>query len=579
MAAALEARRWPSSLNTRNVILVLVTALVAFLAVIPLFFLLWNSFKDISGGRVADFGLGNWSLGNFLQAYSKPETFIYLGNTFYFAIGSLVVALIFGGAIAFLVERTNTPLRNLIYGMMFVPLIMPGMLKAIAWVLLLSPSVGLLNKAWMSLGFSHAIFNAYSMPAMWWVEGLSMSPLVFFMLGAALRAMDPSLEEAAYTSGAGKATTLFRVTLRLMSPILASVALLLFVRGLESLEVPLIMGSGEGIMVYATQIYFSLKVYMPPRYAEAYVFSIITLLLAFVGLFFYQRLLARSERYVTVTGKGYRPRLLDLGRWRPLASGFVLFFLFVAFVLPFLVLLWVSLIPYLALPSAEALTRVSLNNYAELFARRDFGLVMKNTAILAGIVGVGGIVLALVVSWIVIRLKPRGARVLDTVAFLPFAVPSIALAFSFMVLFLRLPVPIYGTIWILVLAHLIRYLPMATRFTHSGLAQIHKELEEAAATSGAGFVVVMRRILIPLLLPSLIAGGLYILMLTVKVFSIAAVLYNPKTTVFSVYIFQLWDRGGANEVGALAVVMIIVLTALTIVSRRLAQRRAMVAEA
>jgi iron(III) transport system permease protein len=202
---------------------------------------------------------------------------------------------------------------------------------------------------------------------------------------------------------------------------------------------------------------------------------------------------------------------------------------------------------------------------------------MKNTAILAGTVGIGGVLLALIISWIVLRLKPKGARALDTAAFLPFAVPSIALAFSFMVLFLRIPIPIYGTIWILVLAHLIRYLPMATRFTHSGLAQIHKELEDAAATSGASFIATMRRILIPLLLPSLVAGGLYILMLTVKVFSMAAVLYTPETTVFSVYVYQLWDRGGANEVGALAVVMVIILTSLTIVARRLAQRQSIVA--
>ncbi|MBM2832111.1 MAG: sugB 2 [Dehalococcoidia bacterium] len=575
MAAVTRSGPRFSFFTTRNIILVLVAAFVILLAIIPLFFLLWNSFKDVSGGRVADFGLGNFSLTNFVQAYASPQTFLYLGNTFYFAIGTMVVALVFGGVIAFLVERTNTPLRNVIYGLMFIPLIMPGMLKAIAWVLLLSPRVGILNKLWFSLGFTDPLFNAYSMPAMWWVEGLSMSPLVFFMLGAALRAMDPSLEEAAYTAGANRVTTLFRVTFRLMLPALASVSLLMFVRGLESLEVPLIMGSGEGIMVYATQIYFALKVFTPPKYGEAYVFSIVMLALAFLGVFLYQRVMSRSERCVTVTGKGYRPRLMNLGKWRPLMAVFVLFFLFVAFILPFLVLAWVSLLPYLQLPSAAALANVSLKNYADLFNRYDFPIVMKNTAILAAAVGVGGMLLALIISWMVIRLKPKGVRFLDTAAFLPMAVPSIALAFSFMVLFLRLPIPIYGTIWILVLAHLIKYLPMATRFTHTGLSQIHRELEDAAASSGASFVAVQRRILIPLLLPSLVSGGLYILMLTVKVFSIAAVLYTPDTMVFSVYVYQLWDRGGANEVGALAVVMVVFLTALTIVARKLTQGRGM----
>lgn len=572
-------RRLLAAFSVRNIILSLAVALVVALSLIPLFFLLWNSFKNVSGGSIADFSLGNWSLGNYLGVYANPRTFLYLGNTFYFALGTMAVALVFGGTIAFLIERTNTPFRNVIYGLMYVPLIMPGMLKAIAWTLLLSPKIGLLNRLLVPFGITDPLFNAYSMPAMWWVEGLSMSPLAFFMLGPALRAMDPSLEEAAYTSGASRATTLFKITFRLLSPALASVALLMFVRGLESLEVPLVMGSGQGIMVYATQLYFDIKVYNPPRYGEAYVLGVVMLILAFVGLFFYQRLMSRSERYVTVTGKGYRPRLFDLGKWRPISAAFILFFLFVAFVLPLLVLFWVSLLPYLEIPSAQALARVSLQNYADLFTRRDFLPMLRNTAILASVVGVGGVLLALVISWIVLRLKPKGARVLDTIAFLPFAVPSIALAFSFMALFLRLPVPIYGTIWILVLAHLIRYLPMATRFTHTGLAQIHRELEDAAATSGASFVAIMRRILIPLLLPSLIAGGLYILMLTVKVFSIAAVLYSDKSSVFSVYIYQLWvGDGGTRAVGALAVVMVVVLTALTIIVRKVSQRHAVTTE-
>lgn len=558
--------------------MLLTTVVVFVLALIPLFFLLWNSFKDASRGEIADFSLGNFSLANFLVAYGSPNILVDLGNTFQFALGSMVVALLLGGSIAFLVERTNTPYRNVIYGLMFMPLILPSMLQAIAWVMLLSPNIGFVNRLWMFLGFGQPLFNVYSMPAMWWVEGLSMSPLAFFMLGASLRAMDPSLEEAAYTAGANRVATLFHITFRLMTPALAATALLLLVRGLETLDVPLILGTRGDIWVYASRIFFALKLLMPPNYSEAYVLSLVLLVLCFFGILTYQRALARSERYVTVTGKGYRPRLVDLGKWRPVAGGGLLFFLFGAYILPFFVFLWVSLLPYLEVPSAEALTRLSLNNYAQLFNRRDVLLMLKNTAILCAVVSLGSMFLALMVSWIVLRLKPRGVRVLDTVAFIPYAIPSIALAFSFMIVFLYIPVGVYGTIWILVLAYLCKFLPMATRFTNSGLAQIHKELEEAASSSGASFVVVLWRILVPLLLPTLVAGGLYIFIISIKVFSIAAVLFSPDTRVLSVFMWELWAGGEVNQLGALAVLMIMILTALTIVVRKLTQRKALVAE-
>jgi iron(III) transport system permease protein len=236
-------------------------------------------------------------------------------------------------------------------------------------------------------------------------------------------------------------------------------------------------------------------------------------------------------------------------------------------------------LPYFQFPSQEALSSVSLNNYRELFNRRDFGTMIGNSLILSGVVSVGGMLLATLISWIVLRLKPKGARVLDVLAFLPFAVPSVALAFSFMILFLYFRVGIYGTVWIMVLAYLIRFLPTATRFTNSGVGQIHKELEDAAATSGASFITVMRRILIPLILSSLVAGGLYMFMLVNKVFSLAAILYTPDTVVLPVYIFELWTWGSTPLVGALAVLMVFVFFTLTVVTRKLAQRRGMVAEA
>jgi iron(III) transport system permease protein len=552
---------------------------VVILAVIPVFFLLWDSFKDVQVGNLFDLSLTNFTLKNFRVAFADPRTPGMIGNSLIFAFGAMAVAFVFGGTIAFLVERTNTPFRNFIYGLMYIPLVMPSMLKAIAWILLLSPTIGWFNKVWFLFGFTQPLFNAYTVPAMFWVEGLSMAPLTFLLLGAALRAMDPSLEEAAFTAGASKPVTLYRVTFRLMTPALAGIALLQFIRGLEAFEVPLMMGAGQGLMVFSTNIYMSMREMFPPAYGEAFVSSLALIALSVIGLVLYQRAMSGAERYATITGKGYRPRLMDLGRWRLAAGAFILFFLFAAVILPFFTLLWASFLPYYQLPSAEALSLFTWKNYRYLLSRPEFLLTLKNTAILGAIVAGGGMLLATIISWMVVRLKVKGARLLDALVFIPYALPGIAIGFSYMIFFLMFPNPIYGTIWILVLVYLVRFLPMGTRFTHAGLAQIKAELEEAASTSGAGAFNLMRRIIIPLMLPSLIAGALYLLILSMKVLSMAAVLYTAQSLILPVLLFTLWRDGSIPLTGALSVLMVLVLSGLTILSRKLAQRRGMVAEA
>jgi len=565
-------------LNYRTAILVPVVLFVGSLAVIPPFYLLWSSFKPITLGNISDFSLSNFTLDNYIDAFSDPTIFITLIDSFFFAGGSMLVALLFGGMIAFLVERTNVPMRNLTYGLMLIPLIMPSMLKAIGWILLINPNNGILNLIWFSFGFKEPIFNAYSIPAMFWVEGLSMSPLTFLLLGASLRGMDPSLEEAAFTSGAGKVLTFFKVTLKLMTPAIAGIALLQFIRGLEAFEVPFVMGSTKGIHVFSTNIYVSIKEISPPEYGFGFVLSLLLTALAIIGLIIYQRAIAKSGRYATVTGKGFRPRLISLGKWRPLAGGFIVFFLFVSMILPFLVLLWASLLPFYQPPSAEAAALITMKNYQHLFSQDLFYLSLKNTLILATTVSVGGMFLATLVSWIVIRLKPRGATALDTLAFIPYAVPGIAMGYAFMIFFLSFPNPIYGTLWILVLAYLVNFLPIATRFTHAGITQIRAELEEAATTSGAGLLTVVRRIILPLILPTMLAGGLYIFILSVKVLSMAAILWQPDSIILPVYLMSTWTNNSIPAVGALSVVIIVIITILTVTARILGQRRSYVQE-
>ncbi|MBI2847691.1 MAG: iron ABC transporter permease [Chloroflexi bacterium] len=538
---------------------------------IPLLLLVFNSFREISLGEVG-FAFNKFSLVNYVTAYANPKTWKMLWDSFIFAIGSTVVAFFLGGVMAFLVERTDAPWRRLSYGMMFVPLIIPGMLLAMAWVLLLSPNIGLINKMWMSIGFDTPLVNGYSMATMWWVQGSIESPLTFLMLGAALRRMDPALEEAAITCGASRLKVAAQITTRLITPAIAGVALLQFVRGLEALEAPLFIGLNSNIMVFSTNILGSLKGSYPPNYGLGFTYATILIILASLGLFAYLRAMRKQEKYVVVTGKGYRPRIINLGRWKAPAVAFQLFFAVVVVGLPLALFVWISLLPgsYQA-PSAELISQISLNNYVKVFDRPDILPMLRNTAILAIVAALGVMLFSLLLSSAIFHMKVKGRHVLDELAFIPYAIPAIAMGVAFMVMFLAVPNPVYGTIWILVIAYIIRFLPYGTRFTHAGLAQMHKELEEAGKVSGARFWTVFTRIIVPIMLPSLIGGGLYVAILSVKIFAIAVILYSPDSMVLAIEIYQLWNEGRMGLLGALAVVMIGVLTLLTILggSKRL----------
>ena len=541
-------------------------ALIAF----PLGLLVVNSFRDVTAGNLG-FSLSHLTLDNYKTAYSSPRTFTMLLNSLWFAVGSMIVALFLGGTLAFLAERTDLRFRQFIPAIVMVPLIMPSVVKGIAWIFLLSPRIGLLNQVWRGLGFDGPLLSAYSLPAMIWVEGISMSTLSFLLIGATIRRMDPTLEEAAFGSGASTAKVLYRVTLPLLVPGLAGVVLLLFIRGLEAFEIPMLLGFNARIFVFSTNIYYSLRGAFPPAYGLGFAYSMTLVVFTVAGLLFYQRALSHSERYSVVAGKGYRPRLVALGPSRYLAWAFVAFYTVVSVLLPFFILVWSSLLPYYQLPSLRALSAASLVNYMSVLGTSDFLLAIKNTAILTGVSSTGIMFIAMLGSWYIHRTNITGRRLLDFLMFLPYAVSGMAVGVAFMILFLSFDNPLYNTIWIIVLAYIVNYLPIGSRFTHAAIVQVHKELEEAAWASGAGFWRTLRVIWVPLMLPALVNGALYVGILTMKVLSIAVLLYGPDSTVLSVYLWRVWDSGNPGEASALSVVLIVTLGALTLFARRLAR--------
>ena len=573
-SATLRGRRFGipegMGLDVRHLGFWSLTSLLGILVILPLALLVINSFRDVSVGDL-QFSLSNFTLGNYVEAYSNPRAITMFLNSLWFALGSMFVAVILGGALAFLSERTDLRFRHAIPVVVMVPLIMPSVVKGIAWIFLLSPKIGLLNYIWAALGFSGPLLSVYSFPAMIWVEGISMSTLAFLLIGAVLRQMDPALEEAAVASGASMGRVISRVTLPLLVPGLAGVALLLFVRGIEAFEIPMLLGFNSRIFVFSTNIYYTLRGAFPPDYGLGFAYSMSLVLLTVGALLLYQRAVRHSERYTVVVGKGYRPHVVRLGRWRYVAYGFVAFYGVVGVLLPFFILVWGSLLPYYQPPSLKVLSTVSLANYWEAVKSVDLWISVKNTIILGVISSSAIMFLAVLSSWFIHRTSIRGRKILDVVIFLPYAVSGIAVGVAFMVLFLSFENPLYNTIWIIVLAYIVNYLPIGSRFTHAAILQIHKELEEAAWAGGAGFWRTLRYIWVPLLIPALVNGALYVLILSIKVMSIAVLLYGPDSMVFSVYLWTVWDGGDPGEASALAVLMIIVLGILTFVVRYVAR--------
>ena len=534
--------------------------------VLPLGLLLLNSFRSVSVGDL-NFVFDNFTIKNYVEAYSNPATYKMLFNSFWFAIGSMCVALLLGGSLAFFSERTDLPFRWVIPALVMVPLVMPSVVKGIAWIYLLSPRIGLLNLLANAVGFEGNLFQAYSLSAMIWVEGISMSPLAFLLIAATLRQMDPSLEEAALGSGASVYKILTRVTLPLLLPGIAGVAILLFIRGIEAFEIPLLLGFSSGIFVFSTNIYYALRSAFPPDYGLGFAYSMTLIFLTLGALYIYQRQFKNAEKYTVVRGKGYRPRLIATGRWRYLGWGCLITYLVLVVILPMIILVWASILPFYRPPSFAALATVSLANYYALVEAPELWDAVWNTAILAGIASTVIMFLAFLSSWFVYRTTLFGRKALDVIVFLPYALPGVVIGVAFMVVFLSFPNPIYNTIWILVLAYIVNYLPIGTRFTNAAIMQIHKELEEAAQASGAGFFTTMVRIWVPLLIPSLINGMLFILILCIKVISIAVLLQGPESTVLPVYLWTLWDVGEAGAASALAVLMVVIVSLMMLVAR------------
>ena len=503
---------------------------------------------------------GALTLVNFIRVYTDLSTYNVLLNTLLFATGTVVVALLFTVPLVWLLMRTDLPFKRTTYVLLTLGILIPVFLRTIAWILLLSPRIGLVNQ-WASqiFGLDHPLVSLYNLPGMAFIQGVSFVPGAFFMLAAAYRTMDPALEEAAYTAGVSKLRTFFWINIPITLPAIAAVMVYLFMTAIAVFEVPAIIGLPARILVLSSLIYTSTN---PPtglpEYGVAGAYGGVMLLAGLVLAYFYVRLVRQGKKYTVITGRGYRPREIALGRWKWPAMAFVMLYLSMEVFIPFLVLLWTSLLPYLQLPSAAALSSISLKNYRTI---PDYtgALPFINTAILMVAVPFCAMLLSVLVSWVVVRSQVSFRGILDTVAFLPHAMPSILLAvgLGYLGLAYRNIFPFYGTIIIIIIAHTINWIAYGTRTTNSVMIQVHRELEEAGKVAGVSAPRVFLRIVLPLVAAGVFNSGIWISMLSYREVTMALTLYSRKNTVISTVVWQFWGSGWVPEVSALGVILVI----------------------
>lgn len=541
---------------------------------VPIGMLVWGSLKTVSPGREGFWDL-RFTLDNFRRAYADPLFWRATKNSFMLATGAS--ALAFAGAtfLAWVVERTNTPLRRLAFVLAIGNMILPGILMTIGWIFLLSPTTGWINRALISLlGLETPPLNIYSLTGMIWITGVDLIPTSFLLMSAALRSIDPSLEEAAAAAGSGPFRVLRRITLPVMRPAAIAMAILAFTRGLENFEVPALVGYPYGIDTYSTQIYYKTST-APVDYGLTGAYAITLLMISLAGVMLYLRATRAGKRFMTVTGKGYRPRVIDLGPWRYATAAAVFILLGVIIGLPLIVLAWNSLLPFPQPPSWAALGTVSLKQYRNvLFFYPHTLLSFANSTVVSIVSGVLVALLSAVVAWIVVKTDIRGRWLLDVLAFSPLGLPGLVLGLAFLWLYLAVPWGgmIYGTIWIITLAMVTNWMPFGMRVISANMSQIHSELEEASYASGAAWPRTFRRILLPLLSPGLIAAWIWVAVHTFRNVSIPLMLFTQRNQTVGVQIFNIYESGSYNGVAALGMILVATLGLLTIFTQLVSRR-------
>ena len=544
----------------------LLILILAILIVPPVIYLLRSSVQETN----FDGSFGAFTTRYYRELLGTGRLLPVIATSAAYAGGSALLALLLGGIQAWIVERTNTPLRGLVMIVSIVSLGIPSVLYTIAFLLLLGKTGPLNQFLEWATGTPDPVFNVYSLGGMIVIQGIEYTPLCFLLLSSVFRSTDASFEEASMMSGAGIGQTFRRITFRLAIPGIAALLILVFIRAFEAFETPALVGLPGRVNVMTNDIYQTM-LEVPPNYGEASAFAAIMLVIMAVLLRLYGNFSRHAEKYQTIGGKGFRPRVIAIGHWRWLASG-VLIVLFLALIFfPVAITLWVALVPYYDGVNAQAIARFSLANFRTVLFETSFAPALVNTFALG--LATASIVAGFTVlsAWLAVRRRP-GAWLLDQLASAPLVFPAIVLAVAYLQFVLNVPLALYGTLLSIILASVVQFMPFGMRYSYAGVLQIHRELEEASAMSGASATTTFLRVVVPLAAPAMVTCWLFVFLMVSKAVSIPLLLSGPNSQVVSVTMFDMWQNGVAPELAALGIiwtaVMTIVSTLFFVLSRR-----------
>jgi iron(III) transport system permease protein len=547
--------------------IVVLIALASAGTIPPFLFLGYASLHELD----ASGAFGAFTFGHFTAIFAERAFGPTLVNSVSYALGAALLALVIGAAQAWLAERTDAPLRQLLYVASIISLGIPYVLYIVAWLLLLGKAGPVNALLQQMLGGAGPHINVYSLGGMIFIEGLLWSPLAFLLLSPVFRNSDASFEEAASMCGAGLVATFRRVTMGMARPALLALGLLVFIKASESFEVPALVGLPGSIRVLISTIYQRLTLDVPPDIGSASAFGVLLLVLMAVLLQAYNRVAARTHRYQTVTGKGFRPRVVRLGRWRPVAGVLVVVIPFIVVIVPVATILWAALLPYYQPFSIAAIPKLGVGNFVQVLGSPSFRDSILNTLVVGAAAASLVTALSALAGWCVARRLP-GSRLLDLLLALPLVFPAIVLGLAFLEMFVHAGSRVYGTLLSLVLASVVAYMPYGLRYAQLGVMQIHPELEEAATLSGARQTRAFVRIVLPLLVPALISCWLFVFLLAVRAVSLMLLLVGPDSQVVAVALFDFWNNGQIGELAALGFVWTVIMTVFCVAFLVLARR-------
>lgn len=537
------------------VLLMLTAGVVAsFLVIYPMLNLIMGSLRTAMPGEP-----GSFTIQNYIDAFASHKIISTIINTFLIMVGTTLVSCPVGILLVWITTRTDTPFRRQLEVLNILPFLLSPYVAGIAWSLLLSPQIGVLNKFLMNLfHLKEAPFDVFTIPGVIWVLTLYYTPYMYLFILGSFKAMDPSMEESARICGSSLFKTTLKITIPLAAPAIISGCIIVFVHCAGQFGVPAHLIMPKGQYVLTTTIMRFTQVY-PQQYNAAAAVSMLLLIISAVGIFM-QRRYIKGREYTTVTGKAFRPRLILLGKWKYATFSFNILYLIMSILLPYGTLLVVSFLSYWSGDiSSEMLT---MENYRTvLFEDEAIVRAIKNSIFVSTVGAFLCLVMTMLVAYLVNRTKVKGRGFFDYITMLPVGIPGMVVAVGLLWAWIRSPIPVYGTIWIIMIAFITRYIPYGMRAFSNSLLQLGSELEESARICGSSWFKTFIKILIPLLKPGFMAGWVLLFILFMRELSTAIVLWYSGNEVISVQLFQLVRDGEFTAVAALSIIQALLILA------------------